>query len=69
MREPASHPPRPGLRRHVWDGRIDNEKEQAEFRARADTIQACGLIAEVTVYGCTLYLYATRRTRTTRNEK
>lgn len=68
MRELPSYPPRPGVRRHINEQRIETEEQQNEFRARIDTIQRAGLIAEVTVENQTLHIYATRRTRTTRSE-
>jgi hypothetical protein len=51
MRE-FTHPPGPGARR--------------EFALRAETIKACGLIAEVSVENGYLTLYATRRTQKVR---
>jgi len=67
MRE-ASHPPKPGVRREVHQSRLERVEDQAEWRARIDTINRCGLAAEVTVSGFYFTLFATRRVRTIKGE-
>jgi hypothetical protein len=59
----ASQPPRPGVRRPINESTLVRTEDLAEFRARIDTIQKCGLAAEVTVNGSWINLFATRRTR------
>jgi hypothetical protein len=68
MREMPSHPPKPGIRRKVYETRLEQLEQQNEFRARIDTINRCGLAAEVTVDGNYIHLYATRRVRTIKGE-
>jgi hypothetical protein len=70
MRE-FTHPPGPGARREVASlGRLEANQELQravrEFALRAETIKACGLIAEVSVENGYLTLYATRRTQKVR---
>lgn len=67
MKEP-SQPPRPGVRRSIFESTLERPEALAEFRARIDTIQKCGLAAEVTSNGTWVNLYATRRTRVIKSD-
>jgi hypothetical protein len=51
------------VRRPINESTLVRTEDLAEFRARIDTIQKCGLAAEVTVNGSWINLFATRRTR------
>lgn len=67
MRE-ASHPPRPGVRRPIFESNLTTPDKLAEFMARVDTINLCGLAAEITVSGIYFKLFATRRVRVIKGE-
>jgi hypothetical protein len=65
-----SQPPRPGVRRKVFNTCLNNTEEIQRFRTAVEAIVICGLAAEVERegQGSFIQLYATRRVRTTKGE-
>lgn len=66
MRE-FTHPPGPGARRSVGNYQL-NEATLGKFLIQVETIQACGLIAEVVKENSNQWIqvYATRRVKKVR---
>lgn len=66
-----SHPPRPGVRRLVFETCLNTPAAIERLRTAIEAIQICGLAAEIERNGQGDYvkLYATRRVRTIKEER
>lgn len=66
-----SHPPRPGVRRFILESCLNDQVAVERLRITVETIQACGLAAEIERNGSGNYVrvYATRRVRSIKGEK